>query len=616
MFKNESTKKLMSMAIAAMFMLCAFSVCLGADMDDATDANGTGTSADPYIINIRNGQEFEYTPTVNLTGATIAMATPSPLAANFDTTTNTLTYAPTNVTDGSSETVHLVATWNNGTLTQTADQYIQFNVYNQTEISATLNGAETTYSVDGSKTINVIVGNSPIVFNGYNYTITMGDSPSEATIDYSDFSTGPFNFEAVTGGFKVVQTEMATATGVYTGSVTVSSTVGNDTQEITLSITINVADKIALDIADGLILQTFDGATGTQGGSTNSFTATVTTASDTDFSDIDFDITAGAGAPTGFFTITEPTVSWDSTKSGVTTNDQYKDNTFTVRVTGTYPGTTVGAPDVESTDSKDVTVRTYAKLVFTNAPQIPTFSAVVGQGAFANDVTVSASFIAAKKIVYNWGDGTSTSTNVAMSDVAKNYSAHHIYSTAGAYQVSITAINDFGETVSHLLVTANGFGALGDPIEIKNAAGDKIGTITPGDDNKISLDNLADIVSAKFNAETQKIVALYKVAPGDNGFDANQKFDLSQAVTAETTVLYADVQDKNLFDYHGWDFIVLAVLAILAVIVYFYVYCHPVMPILAVIFAILAVASYLCGGITEIIPAIQAAFASWFPPQE
>lgn len=620
---------MMAMAIVAMFMLTAFSIAL---VDNGADATGNGTQATPYEIYMTENDSFSYTATVNLEGSTITAgyntssvdgtytALSSTAQSGITFASNTLSIA--NAVVGTYY-VKIHAAWalENTNLEQSADQYLVFYITNDLDISKT----ETKLLFDkvGLTTSNV----------GTISVTNLMASTHAGNIVWTVSATGP-NSADTSSQFQLVSTSNSGATlqimntavtGTHTVTVTASqtgTTVANQSQSETFTVTV------------------YEGATAIQGESITTFLGDTTYNSASSEFNGNFTVTGWESAATlsGESATASNIASFDGTSTAytgatdevsvsllntianaanfglVTSGASASTSPVSGTLTYTATGYSTGAdPGLTRTIDWTVNYTVYPNLVFTSVPTL-TSSAVAADIGNPLSIITSATATGANKVIFNWGDGRSD--EVAVNSAQAMVSKSHTYGTAGVYQITMTAVNDFGSSSSVTLYNAGNDATLNPPamqeITIKDGRDTSrtIGSITVEQGSTFRISQITIDSDAQTYMEKKKIVALY-IEPADDGvFDATKKWNQgNQVFSTSPATLYADIQPTtqadDFFAEHGWLFIVFAILFILALFAIFYLGFHlPQAYIAAAVLLIVTILLFLYkdfGGIWDAI---------------
>ena len=442
MFSNKSVNnKVLAVAFVSMLMICSLGMMFTEESDAAYDQT--------FDIYMREGDQFSYTPAVNLSGNVNIVATESAFTGDHlnwssgETWTEGATISGNFATFGEYKLV-LTATWTGGSdssLTQTAKQTINFHVYDR--LAFTPNTGSESYTIDDVNAIEDAIDNIRVDTSS-NYA---------GTVEYSHQIT--FNGGSDNGLF---------AYNDNTGDLTVAGTAdADDVGQYVITITADYADGTSHAVTDSAVFTyTIDvGADLTvTGGSLETYVGNSNTGDNT------FEIETNYPEFEGF----EYTVTNDSGVDGIITWAGSTSNTFSVNTNATGIATWLGEAqsktfnvtvqvsgdvdndDVDETAQTTVSVTIFAGLEFTSEPTISNGSVQSATGN-ALDALATANFEGATKITYNWGDGTTTTVNVTP-DSGSKFSARHVYSQAGTYAITITAENDKGDMRAYMLYDA------------------------------------------------------------------------------------------------------------------------------------------------------------------
>ena len=533
MFRNETANsKALAVAFVSMLMLCSFAMVITSESD-----------AEPYNqhydIHMRVGDEFTYTPTVNLQETTITASGNALTTEGGD-----LTWTPTaatqvdskgwsrgtvsgTFTDAATYNLTLEADWDSGSLHQDATQTITFHVYDRIAFSNT--ETESSFTVGEATADKTIVTvdpqndtlDYPADATMTEYTISKQDAASQDLLAF-DSSTGVLSFDRAAQAADA-GTYVLSVTAEYTYTATDANTAVTDSKVFTY--TVYVGENITID--SGSSLNTWvDNPTSSQ----NTYTVKTNYDDEADITlTYDYEVTGEQSANQDLISESENTFIVNTERAGQLMAEGATQFEFTVGVTvsGDLNGNG-NDEDAGETATTTVTVIVFAGLEFTSVPSIENASISSATGNSA-DVLATAQFEGATKITYYWGDGTSTTVNVSP-DSGSKFSARHVYSEKGMYAVTITAENTEGDTKAIMLY---------------------------------------DATSGAWNA----------VDEGDVPAD----------------------EDKSFFEEHGILFIILAILGIVMFLLFFFGFLAPYTLIAGFILVIAAVACFITGdfGITE-----------------
>ena len=441
-----------------------------------TRTSGTGSDSAPYGITIRAGDSFSYTPMTNLADTEISASWSSALSGTYTEFTTTggpgyLTWS-NGVLSGSFPStgtyyVKLDAEWGVGEgadrVTQSAEQYIMFEVVPVMTLGSDVSAAYSLSVIPNDRAIATITpthrmdSSSTIVWT---MTQTSGGEP---------LATDQFELSSVSGGSTVLKFKTATpAEGTYTVTVTATETYDSHSR-LTFSDTVVYSISVgAATTAAPVVITTCidDSQTSNYSGKTTSWTngtgATWTVqsisgpknASDTTQAD------TAPGLSMDDTTLNEPEWSVDVSSANANTNYGFSDSpsqtedvyTKTVKYLATGYNTISSTATPSYDVDVSVTYNVYAKLAFIGAPSM---SGLTGYSNPVNpmDVLMSVNIEAAKKVVFNWGDGKSNTLDVSMYD--SNVSMAHVYERTGMYTVTVIAYNEFGNCSSTYLYSAD-----------------------------------------------------------------------------------------------------------------------------------------------------------------
>ena len=452
MFKNETKNAMMAFAVVAMFMLSAFGVMLSTTDAALSDENAGGT----YNIHMRVGDSFEYQPDANITGTTFSWATspskPSGMSYNESAavagTTTKLSYTPTSAGE---TTVTLTASVTTGSYTQTATQTIVFHVYNKLVITKGSDDITGTHTAGSDATFSASLKQG--ITSAKTYSFTLGGNADAAWSNYVVDNANKGVSVDVSGKVLTVTAATTVQAGTYkitadagwtktTAGDNVNTNTASEDRNFTFNLTVAEGFQITNEAAQNTVIgMTTDGANTLQ---------ITTDAATKDTTVTGYTLTAGTlsgisnyapsiNSTTGL--VTYPTGTGISNALFASDDTQSATVKFTVAVAGTLDGS--GAAPVST--SKEFTLTVYRELKFTTTPNINTNNTGVYMSSNNGlDVLMATTIDGAKKVSYNWGDGTET-TKVNNSASANYFTANHTYAKAGTYFITVTAENDFGE---------------------------------------------------------------------------------------------------------------------------------------------------------------------------
>ena len=426
MFSSKSVNnKVLAVAFVSMLMICSLGMVFAEESDATYDES--------FDIHMREGDQFSYTPAVNLSNTTI---TPSGTALSNGLTNNSGTISGSFSTAGDYQLV-LTATWTGSGLSQTATQTVNFHVYDRITFQGQSQSGN--IGVNQAYTINELsLGETLYTAAVQSLVYPVAPTFGNATISNPEgVSENLFAFEPSTGAVTVARAATSADVGQYTLTIpaTYSANGVNDSATITLGIT--VAEDLTITSPSEFF--TFDGDN----------TNNVYTITSNGLGDVSYTATAEE-AYQALFSFSGTTITVNTSAAGALIEEGEESMSFDI---------TIGASsDVDSDSEKETATHTihvtvYAGLEFTSTPSISNVSA---QSATGNplDVLATANFEGATKITYNWGDGTSTTVNVTP-DSGSKFSARHVYSNAGTYAIAVTAENDQGNTKAIMIYDAS-----------------------------------------------------------------------------------------------------------------------------------------------------------------
>lgn len=154
--KTMAHKNLILALMVGLFMASAVVVsadCANADIDDAV---GAGTEDDPYIITMYVGDTFYYNPLANLSNSKFyctgeAVDGPNAFITLTGDPFQGYLMSGTAVAAGTFDS-RLIVSWTVDKLTQTADQYIRFKVYDPSQMTTAILASMTTGSIMSAAT--------------------------------------------------------------------------------------------------------------------------------------------------------------------------------------------------------------------------------------------------------------------------------------------------------------------------------------------------------------------------------------------------------------------------------------------------------------------------------
>lgn len=605
MFKNETKNAMMAMAIVAMFMLSAFAIMLAPN--DAA-VGETEVNDSNFTINMRVGDTFAYEPKANMpvtfswSGASGTGFTATPGVEG----TASLEYTPSAV-PSSAPVVTLTATYSGEGPAQTATQQITFNVYDRIAFAST-QVTVTNFASSAS------ISSSFTTAKTYEFTLTGGNSTATfGTALVNSNAANSVDHLTITnnnGQKYTVVAEPGIAAGEYIITMPASYSVsGNGTTSTsasdsqTLTFTLTIAPGLAIANQTGNTIITSSGTkdvtiSNDTGASNVAYTIKSATSTDATLNDSDYmsgiTIAKNASNNNGVISITA------GTNEDLASNAISSDIVLTIYATATQGG------DAVQTADATYTLTVYRHLKFTTTPVVNTVTPVASS-ANGLDVLVTTTVDGAKKITYNWGDGTEYSRNIYSADTTL-YSANHTYAKAGTYMIQVTASNDFGDTTTITPYTVTGASIILDEDKTLKMTGIK--ETVDAEANTIVLDPSV-IVTAGYTvaykwtysidgAEAVELTAAgtpawFKAWSADHksitistaqadGLPANVKFTCEASVTFEgdekatTSSASYTYQDSHFMAQNGW-IVWVALAALIVGIVLIVFVTGPIMPV-------------------------------------
>ena len=420
--KSANSNKVLAVAFVSMLMICSFGMVLADESDAAYNQT--------FDIHMREGDMFSYSPAVNLDNTTIS-ADGTAFAGGHLTWGDSgtqwsegATISGTFPAPGDYQLI-LTANWTGGSddsLTQTAVQTINFHVYDRLAFTPSTGSSNYTVAqVTSGLSVDTIRVDESADYAGtvqYTHTITYNDGADN----------GLFNYDDATGALTATQQATPEQAGTYV--VTVTAQYSGDSHgvkdSVTYTHTINVGQN----------------------------TFTITTNHDDDGTELTYQVTDTSGVSGIIVNNNDGTFTVNTKAVGIIDNPESADaKTFSVTVTVSGDLNDNGnTTDAGETATATITVTIFPELIFMDEPTISNGEVQSATGN-ALDALATANFEGAKKITYNWGDGTSTTVNVTP-DSGSKFSARHVYSQAGTYAIIITAENDKGDMKAYMLYDA------------------------------------------------------------------------------------------------------------------------------------------------------------------
>ena len=465
MFSNKSVNsKVLAVAFVSMLMICSLGMMLSEESDAVTHDPET------YTINMSVNDIFSYTPAVNLNDTDIEATG----TAVDPTGTDGLVWTETALSQGSNgysmgtveghfstagqRVLTITATWHSTTdetLEQISSQVITFNVYDDITfpgIDHTGDASQAFTYQWTSLTAGTEIDNLGSILNqtGYNPSITFTVAP--VTWDGEGAAPDIFEFNTSTGVLSVSNNATTEDCGTYT--IVVTATDSHVTgQSATMTYTIKVNNQFGIEAVESF--ETFvtdeDPVNNTVTLDTNWGTTGITFSITSITSAVEGGSATEVPAISTIASITGNTLTLNTAEAGLgtllTDEQEYTDLVITVNATGE-----IGDPATQVDDDVTINVRVFNSLLFMNDPEMVEISM---QSATGNplDALATANFEGTSRIVYNWGDGTSTTVNVTP-DSGSKFSARHVYNYAGTYAVTITAFNEQSESRAIILYDA------------------------------------------------------------------------------------------------------------------------------------------------------------------
>lgn len=460
-FKGQ---KALAMAIVAMFAICAFAVCIPSDSDAGVYGGVSDNTGDKinqvYAVNMAIGQKFTYDNiktnldsadgTVEITGAPAGTGNTATATPTFTDGSNSGKKFEITFSTAGAYVYTITAKWTHNTdknLTQTATQKFVFTVVEKIELPTDVTG----YGIKGEaqKAIEISYGGPSNV----NITIgTYAGTGDEKLTDGSELFTA-----AIADGKLVItpKDDVKNNEATYGFKVTLKNPDNPDTASVNVKYQVFETVAIVAPAADYTyegdknapteikFSTNWDGVTGER---TISYELTATKDANA-LKDVikiadakNTTATVEGVSDAGIETI----VKGDATKAVYT---------VTLKATGTVTSGNQNETSVEETASTTLTV--YKALAFATAPTVNSVSTNVLTSA-GTGISLSSYIVGAYKVVYDWGDGTQTSSMDNGSRTETTYSAYHSYAKAGNYTITIYATNDQGTTTAQVFHSAEG----------------------------------------------------------------------------------------------------------------------------------------------------------------
>ena len=460
-FKGQ---KALAMAIVAMFAICAFAVCIPSDSDAGVYGGVSDNTGDKinqvYAVNMAIGQKFTYDNiktnldsadgTVEITGAPAGTGNTATATPTFTDGSNSGKKFEITFSTAGAYVYTITAKWTHNTdknLTQTATQKFVFTVVEKIELPTDVTG----YGIKGAaqKAIEISYGGPS------NVNITIGTYAGTGDEELTD---GSELFTAAIADGKLVITpkdDVKNNEATYGFKVTLKNPDNPDTASVNVKYQVFETVAIVAPAADYTyegdknapseikFSTNWDEVTGAQ-----SISYELTASKDANALK---DVIKIADANNTTATVEgvsdagiETIVKGDATKAVYT---------VTLKATGTVTGDNQESASKTSTASTTLTV--YKALAFATAPTVNSVSTNVLTSA-GTGISLSSYIVGAYKVVYDWGDGTQTSSMDNGSRTETTYSAYHSYAKAGNYTITIYATNDQGTTTAQVFHSAEG----------------------------------------------------------------------------------------------------------------------------------------------------------------
>lgn len=462
-------QKALAMAVVAMFALCAFTVCIGSESDAGVYGGVSDTSGDEKInqtfsVDISVGQTFTYNNiTTNLDKAdgTITM-TGSPTTAdganytfNYDSTSKVGSFVAS-FTKAGTYVYTITANWDSGkdygNVTQTATQKFTFNVDEKIVIPTEFRG----YGIKG-ETQNVM--NIKYAGPDKNVNITY----AAYTVDGVENSlSGVDHFNAEISGDKLVVTPKDVGSTEGTYGLTITLTNGNSKDTASVNVIYQIFDDITITAPDSMYTYEGDTSAPTSINFTTNWDSGLASNQHISYQ---MEVTGKEGTTVDVIAVNETdkrnaTISGISGKTvgSIVSTDATK-AVYTIKFTATGTVDEVAGDSTQagsSTESESTTTLTvYKALIFASAPTIGG-STITPITATSTSINLSSYISGAYKVVFDWGDGTQTSSMDNMGKTATTYGAYHTYAKAGNYTITVYATNDQGTTTAQVFHSTDG----------------------------------------------------------------------------------------------------------------------------------------------------------------
>lgn len=467
--KNASKykgQKALAMAIVAMFALCAFAVCIPTDSDagvygGVVDKSDGDKINQTYDVDIAVGQKFVYDNiktnldssegTVVITGSENAGNTAeTSKAPSLTDSTSSGKKFEIQFSSAGSYTYVIKAVWNYSTqnLSQTATQTFNFIVSEQIILPTSYNG----YGIkDGELKAFSIPYKGPAT--GTIAITTYAGEGEENLVDGSNL------FDAVIEDGNILVTpksDVSKSVASYGFKITVTNSANKDSDSV--NVKYQVFEEVIVTVPENVY--TYEGNKDTP--ENISFSTNWDDAEDPKYISYELTVDKDDNANGDVLSVDETDkrvvkISGikDASVGSIVKSDATK-AVFTAKfkATGTVKNGE-NTPATYKTPEVTSTVTVYKALAFASAPTVDNISTNALTAA-GTSISLSSYIGGAYKVVYDWGDGTQTSSMDNGSKVGTTYSAYHAYAKAGTYTITIYATNDQGTTTAQIFHSSNG----------------------------------------------------------------------------------------------------------------------------------------------------------------
>lgn len=359
----------------------------------SADPIGSGTQSDPYQINMLAGDTFEYKMATNIAASfstTSGDLSIVGLALSGDTISGTAKYGSQKVCVTASATIGP---------TQSATQWIQFNVYHVLTISATTEPSWAGQDYSATITINDI---NPASSGETNLTL---------------------NSEATNAGFTLTKNSETSWTlsrpaasnvaGTVNVVLTASGSAGGIAQSKNLSKTVVTYDNVGIPSTPGNHVGNEYQVWLIEGNGTWTYTPTATP----------------EGATISVSTPLPTSITWSSGTLTVDKSKPLDEQTVTFTATSSAGGTT-------ETATQTITIQVWNRIDYETQPTVTNITGTVDGRSYSASVVANNY----NKIIWDMGDGTT------YEDVT---SVNHTYADkTGMYTVRVTVYDDRGQSAS------------------------------------------------------------------------------------------------------------------------------------------------------------------------